>query len=162
MSFLRALLALTVALGLQVALGKIWAPSHRYVDLLILPPVWYGIARGQRQAMIVGCAAGLMQDAWFHAGVFALNGFKRTLLGFSLGGLGSRVDLNNKAGRFLGGAVFSLADSLLELGLGRMLDLHFGTSGLLDVILRALITGLLALWIFPIIRRLGRERTLKR
>ena len=143
MRLLRAIMGLALAVSLQVGLGSLWPDAHRYADLLLVPVVVYGIVGSQRSAMLVGCCAGLLQDAWFDIGVFGLNGFKRTLLGWTLGGLGSRFDLNRRAGWPAAGALLSLVDSMMDLGLRRMLDLEQATPRVTEIVIRAVVTGLL-------------------
>lgn len=141
MRLLRAIVGLALAVSLQVGLGSLWPDAHRYVDLLLVPVVWYGIVGSQRSAMLIGCCAGLLQDAWFDIGVFGLNGFKRTLLGWTLGGLGSRFDLNHRTGWLAAGALLSLADSLMDLGLRRLLDLEQAAPGVIEMLIRAAVAG---------------------
>ena len=143
MRLLRAIMGLALAVSLQVGLGSLWPDAHRYADLLLVPVVVYGIVGSQRSAMLVGCCAGLLQDAWFDIGVFGLNGFKRTLLGWTLGGLGSRFDLNRRAGWLAAGVLLSLVDSMMDLGLRRMLDLEQATPRVTEIVIRAVVTGLL-------------------
>jgi len=111
--------------------------------------------------MLVGCAAGLLQDAWFQLGVFGLNGFKKTLLGWILGGLGSRFDLNRQGGRMVFGALTSLADSLMDLGLRRLLDRQLAAPSATDIGVKALVTGLLVAAAFNVMERARRRRQLR-
>jgi len=159
--FLKAVLALGLALSTQAALGLLWPEVHRFVDLMLLPVVWYGIAGSQRSGMLVGCAAGLLQDAWFQFGVFGLNGFKKTLLGWILGGLGSRFDLNRQGGRVVFGALASLADSLMGLGLRRLLDQQIAAPNPGEIAIKAAVTGLLVAGAFNVVERARRRRQLR-
>jgi len=142
-TLLRAVLGLLAALGLQVALGRIWPEAHRYVDLLLVPVALYGASGTQRSAMFVGCASGLLFDTWLQVGAFGISGFKRTVLGWALGSLASRVDLGHGGGRFLAGAALALSDKLLDPGLLRLLDQPPRSQGLVAILLQALTTGLL-------------------
>ena len=162
MKLVRALVVLLAALAVQAAIVRFWPAAHRYVDLTFLPVVWYGISRSQRSAMLVGCAAGLLQDAWFQVAVFGLNGFKKTLLGWALGGLGSRFDLKGAIGHLLGGALFALGDSALDFGLRRLLDLNSMVPPVSEILIRAVVTGLLVAWSFTLIERLRRSRAMRR
>jgi len=159
---LRAVLVLLLVTGLQAGLGWIWPAAHRYVDLTLLPVVWYGIAGGPRAGMMVGCAAGLLQDAWFQVGVYGLNGFKKTLLGWALGSLSSRFDLNGAGGRFLAGAAMALADVPLDLMLRRLLDLQTAVPGPVELLARAVSTGLLAVWVFGLVDRVRQSHRVGR
>jgi len=161
MSLLLALVAVALALGGQAAAGH-WMPSAlRYVDLLMLPVVWYGLARSQRSAMLVGCLAGALEDAWFRAGVFGLRGFNKTLLGWLVGGLGARLDLNVTWGRAGAGAALPVADRLLEFGLLRLLDLSPGPIEPVELAGRAAAGGALALVVFAVVDRFGRRAARK-
>jgi rod shape-determining protein MreD len=161
MSFLKAVLVLVLTLSAQAALGLLWSDVHRYVDLMLLPVIWYGIGGSQRAAMLVGCAAGLLQDAWFQFGVFGLNGFRKTLLGWILGGLGARFDLNRQGGRMLFGALASLADSLMGLGLRRLLDRQLAAPQPAEIAIKAVVTGLLVATAFHVVERVRRRRQLR-
>jgi hypothetical protein len=140
---LRALVTLLGALALQAGLGRIWPGVHSYIDMLLVPVALLGTRGTQRSAMLVGCASGLLQDTWFQAGTFGLNGFKRTLLGWLLGSLASWLDLNNPAGRMVVGIGLAIADNLLDLGMRLLLDLHLRMPGLLALAIQAGVTGLL-------------------
>lgn len=144
MNLLRALLLLSLALVFQAALGRVWPTGHLYVNALLVPVVLYGAAGQQRSAMLVGCAAGLLTDAWFGLATLGLNGFKQTLLGWSLGGSATRLDLNHQGGRMGCGILLSLADDLLDLALRWILELQPQVRHPLPLVTRALVTGLLA------------------
>jgi hypothetical protein len=158
---LRAALALGIALATQAALGRFWPDAHRYLDVMVVPVVWYGIAHSQRRAMLVGCAAGLLQDAWFQVGSFGLNGFKKTLLGWALGGMGSWIDLNQPMGRLLAGTMVSLGDSLLDLVLRRMLDQQPRLPAVLELLATAIASGLLVVLSGYVVERVHGGRAVR-
>jgi rod shape-determining protein MreD len=161
LKLLRVILALALALAIQSVLGLLWPQAHRYVDVMLVPVVWYAIVGSQRSGMLVGCSAGLLQDAWFHLAVFGLSGFKKTLLGWILGGLGSRFDLNRQGGRMAIGALASLVDSLMDIGLRQLLDLKLAVPGPGDVLIKAVVTGILVAGAFVLSERVGRRRELR-
>nr|NIM63906.1 hypothetical protein [Acidobacteriota bacterium]NIQ84222.1 hypothetical protein [Acidobacteriota bacterium] len=136
MKLLNLLIAVGGAVFMQATLGKLSSGFDRHVDLTLLPLVWYGIHGTQRSAMLVGCTVGLVHDAWFRLAVFGITGFKRTLLGWALGGIGVRFDLNRFAGRFTVGFVIALCDGILDAGLRGLLDLEQG-AGWAEMLLRA-------------------------
>jgi hypothetical protein len=135
---------LLVALGVQVALGRVWPEVHRYVDLLLIPVVLFGASGTQRSAMFIGCISGLLHDTWFQVGTFGVTGFRWTLLGWALGSVASRLDLGHGGGRFLVGAGLALADNLVDPLLLRLLDLPPRSHGVGPLIVQVLLTGLLA------------------
>jgi len=158
MNLLRALAAVVLALAGQATLGRIWPEGHRFVDVMLATVVWYGIAHSQRGAMLVGCAGGLLQDAWFHLGAFGTEGFKKTLIGWALGVLAVRLDLNHSAGRFVTGGLFAAADVLADQIVPRILDQPTHWPGITALMVRAAATGLLVAAIGGIVDRRRRRR----
>ena len=158
MTFLLAMLAVGGSLLFQAAVGQ-WVPgAERAVDALLWPVAYYALARSQRSAMIVGCAAGLVQDAWFEAGSFGVHGFAKTLLGWAIGGLGSRFDLNHLLGQFFAGAVLYFGDRLVEMGLMLLLDLEVSPFRPAALVAAAAVNGLLVSAVFAFVRRaFGRD-----
>lgn len=161
MSLLRLVLAIGAAVALQAGLGRLWPAAGRYLDVMLVPVVYYGLAGSQRSGMLVGCASGLLQDTWFGIGI-GLNGFKKTLLGWLLGGIGSRFDLNQPAGRFAGGALTSVADSLIDPLLRRLMDQQPTWAPPGEMLIRAAVSGLLVVTAFGIIEGVRRRRQLRR
>jgi len=153
MNTLGALLGLIVALGLQVALARVWPDTSRFVSLLFVLVVTYGVSGSQRSAMFVGCLAGLLNDVWLQAGAFGISGFKWTLLGWVLGSVNTRLDLGHTPGRFVAGVSLVLGDGLLNVVLARLLDQTTQTSGFGILLLQALLTGLLAAFIGSMLDR---------
>lgn len=162
MTFLWAVIALVGALAAQAALGR-WVPqAQRWVDVLLWPVAWYAVARSQRSALIVGCAAGLLQDAWFQTGVFGIHGFSKTLSAWAVGGLGARFELNHVGGRLLGGALLFLSDRLVEIGLLLLLDLSVATPVPLDLAVGAVTTGVLVAAVFWLVERVAGRDSVRR
>ena len=162
MTFLFAILALLAGLVVQATLGRWFPEAQRFVDVLTWPVAWYAVARSQRSAMFVGCAAGLIEDAWLHAGVFGLLGFSKTLAGWALGGLGARFDLNHAWGRMFVGAALFLMDRLVEAGLLLLLNLSIVAPDPLDLALGAGINGLLVAVVFSIVQKVRGQEAVRR
>jgi hypothetical protein len=142
--------ALVLCLAAQAVVGRLLPQVASYVDVMLVPVVWYAISGSQRSGMLVGCAAGLLEDAWFETGAFGISGFKKTIVGWALGGLGSRFDLDRQPGRFVFGATGSLGDSLLDLGLRRLLDQAAVEPRPVAMTIKALATGSLVVLAFSI------------
>jgi len=159
-SLVNALAALAIALGLEALLGYLLPSAVAYFDFVLVAVVYFALRRTQRSAMLLGCTGGLIHDAWFQAGVFGISGFKKTLAGWILGGLATRFDLNHAPGRLVVGILLSAGDQLIDMGLYRLLDLRTAPLDPVRLILRAAITGLLVVAVFPIVDRVtGREPT---
>lgn len=158
MRLIATLVALALGFALEAALGQ-WAPqARRFMDVLLVPVAWYSIARSQRSAMLVGCVAGLLQDAWFQAGAFGIHGFNKTLLGWALGGLGARFDLNHLPGQLVGGGLLFLGERLIETGLLLMLDQAIAPLAPMELAIGVVVNGLLVAAVFTILDRVtGRD-----
>jgi len=161
-SLLRALLALACALVLQAGLGQLWPGSQRFIDVLLVPVALYGVRGGQRSAMLMGCSAGLLRDTWFQAGLFGINGFKRTLLGWALGSLGKWIDLNRGAGRLAAGVLVAVGDDLLGLVLRRLMDQPTQFPPAWELLVKAGVTGLLVALAGSILDRVAPARPERR
>jgi rod shape-determining protein MreD len=138
-----AIASLLAAVAVQAGVGGVWPAAHRYVDALLVPVVWCGVAGSQRSAMIAGCTAGLLQDAWFQVGLFGINGLKKTLVGWVLGTVATLLDMNHLVGRLLAGALAAIGDSLLDLLIRRFLDQVTPVPTVPELLAKAAICGLL-------------------
>ena len=148
-----AILALVACLGLEVLLGNLYPGGLGWIDLMLLPVAWYGIRGEARLAMFVGSAAGLLQDAWFQAGILGFNGFKKTFLAWAVGTLGARFELNRRWIHPAVGALLAVADEWIGFGLLLLLQQRVPPPQGGPTALRALVSGLLVALIFVIFDR---------
>ena len=162
MIFLQSVVLLALALVVQAGIGRLWPGAHRYIDLFLIPVVFYGTAVKPRASMLSGCAGGLLKDTWFHVGTFGLGGFKLTLLGWLLATVAGRLDLTRNAGRFVSGAAVALSDDVLDMILRLLLDQQPQMLPLSALAGKALITGLLASVVGGMLDRVARIRRVKR
>lgn len=162
MTIVVALLVLGLTMGLDVAASRAFPDLHRFADPMMLPLTWYALRRSQRAGMLVGCAGGLLQDTWFGGGLFGAAGFSKTLLGFLLGGLAARFELNITAGRFLSGSILPLVDPFVEMGIRRLFGIPVATVDPLGLAVRGIVGGLLTLLVFAIVDRATGERNRRR
>jgi rod shape-determining protein MreD len=149
MKFLRALVALGAVCLAQMLLSLHLPAVARRCDLFSIFAVYIALTRPQRPAMLLGSGAGLAQDALADI-VLGLNGFKKTLLAYLVGTLGSLFMLNQTVPRF--GILFAAAffDPIAELGLSLAMGQHFVFPGPWDLLQRGLgngILGLIAFWV---------------
>jgi cell shape-determining protein MreD len=159
---LQSVVLLALALVVQAGIGRLWPGAHRYIDLFLVPVVFYGTAVKPRASMLSGCAGGLLKDTWFHVGTFGLGGFKLTLLGWLLAIVAGRLDLTRNAGRFLSGVAIAVSDEVLDLFLRWLLDQQPQMLPLPTLVAKALITGLLASVVGSMLDRVAEMRRVKR
>ena len=149
MNVLRALAGLAVVCLAQMLIGQHLPGVARRCDLFSVYVVYIALTRPARPAMLIGGGAGLLQDALTGV-VLGLNGFKKTLLGFLVGTLGSLFMLNQTIPRFsilFAAAIFDpIAEWTLSLAMGQ----HYVFPAPLDLVLIGIgngILGLAAFWI---------------
>jgi hypothetical protein len=116
---LWALVGIGLSLAFELGVGRFAPGVTRYVAVMTLPLTVYALRTSQRSSMVVGCASGLLEDFWIEPRLFGLNGLVKTILGWALGGIGARFDLNNIWGRLASGASVQLVDEGLQTALRR-------------------------------------------
>ncbi len=149
MKFARGVMALGAACLAQVLLSRYLPTLGRRCDLFSVLVVYYGLTRHQAAAMVMGTGAGLVEDSLVGS-LLGLNGFKKTLIGYLVGSIGSLFMLNQAIPRF--GILFAatFVDPLAELVLSIALGKSFVFPGMLDLLQLGLgngIVGLLVFWI---------------
>jgi len=88
----RILVALTLAAGAQVLLAAALPGAAGVLDFFLLVTVYYAVRTNQMTGMLIGTTAGLIQDALF-ADLVGPSAFAKTLIGFLVGRLGMRFEL---------------------------------------------------------------------
>lgn len=153
MRLARGLLALGAAALAQVLLASYLPGLARYCDLFTILVVYFGLTRPAPAAMLMGSGAGLVQDALLGT-ILGLNGFKKTLLGYLVGSVGSLFMLNQAIPRFGILFVATLLDPLAELALSAAMGRVFEFPGALELLQRGLGNGVFGLLFFWISARL--------
>ena len=158
MIVLWALLGIASSLAFELALGRFAPGATQYVALTTLPLAAYALRASQRSSMMVGCASGLLEDYWIEPRLFGLNGLVKTILGWALGGIGARFDLNNFWGRCASGASIHLVDAGLQTALRRLFGETVVPVGSASLGIRAVAGGLLTAVVLGIVSKFGASR----
>jgi rod shape-determining protein MreD len=153
MKLMRALAGLAIICLAQMLIGQHLPAVAKRCDLFSVYVVYIALTRTARPAMLLGGGAGLIQDALTGV-VLGLNGFKKTLLGFLVGTLGSLFMLNQPVPRF--GILFAAAvfDPLAELALSLAMGQHYVFPAPTDLVLLGIGNGVLGLAAFWVAARL--------
>lgn len=153
MKIVRGLLALGTAALAQVLLSRYVPSLARYCDLYTIMVVYYGLTCPPSAAMVMGTGAGLVEDSLVGS-VLGMNGFKKTLIGYLVGSIGSLFMLNQAIPRF--GILFAatVLDTLAELGLSVAMGQSFVFHGTLELLQRGLGNGVFGLLFFWVASRL--------
>ncbi len=149
----RALLAIAAAALGQVALATYLPAVARRCDPFIILVVYYGLTRPQPGAMLMGTGAGLVQDSLLGT-ILGLGGFKKTLMAYLIGSLGSLFMLNQAIPRFGILVAATILDPLTELGLSVALGQGYLFPGPWDLLQRGLGNGIVGLLVFWVASRL--------
>jgi rod shape-determining protein MreD len=152
-NLIRALAGLAIVCLAQMLIGQHLPGLARRCDLFSVYVVYIALTRPARPAMLIGGGAGLLQDTLTGV-VLGLNGFKKTLLGFLVGTLGSLFMLNQPVPRF--GILFAAAlfDPLAEWGLSMAMGQHFAFPAFTDLAVLGFSNGILGLAAFWVAARL--------
>ena len=153
MTVARGLLALASASLAQILLVMYLPPLARRCDLFTIVVVYHALTRPQHAAILMGTGAGLVQDSLIGS-VLGLNGFKKTLIGYLVGVLGSLFMLNHALPRFGILFVATWLDPVTELGLSMVMGQSFVFPGAWELVQRGVGNGLLGLMVFWIAARL--------
>lgn len=118
-----ALAAIAVALALQTTLASLVIRGTAALDLVLIVVVYVSLVSGPVRGLLLGTAAGLIQDA-LSSGIIGVGGLAKTVVGFVSGVLGTQFIVTAPLSRFL---VFVMATALhaaIFMGLYVLLDLR--------------------------------------
>jgi rod shape-determining protein MreD len=113
-------LTIVAALLLQMLLSN-YVSFFQYVDLALLVTVYFALQRAPVTGMVTGMIAGIGGDA-VGGGILGVGGFSKTLIGYLVGTASVRLSLENPLARLSVVAVASTGNTILFVGLHRMLE----------------------------------------
>jgi rod shape-determining protein MreD len=159
-SLLGAVIGIAAGMVLQIA-ASAWAPrfSDR-IDLLLIVVVWLGVNGSQVLAMLSGAAAGLLQDVWF-GGLLGRSGFRKIVVGYLVGAVGSRFELNTVWAWFAALFLSTIADHAVGVALGQVMAVPLADPFSMVLLERAFANGIVGTLLFALVERLlsfGRRR----
>ena len=144
----RAIVGLLAVAGCQFLLGRYVPAVGRSVDLFTVLVMFYAVTRRRMGVMMMGTAAGLVEDLLAHT-FLGMNAFKKTLVGYMMGTLGSFFVLSQPLPRFGVLVAATLLEALTEAGLLLVLGQHLvfpGAAELLRLSLSNGVAGILGYW----------------
>lgn len=146
-------LALVAALLLQTALTRVLPGQARIFDAFLLVMVYYGLAGGESQGMLVGALGGWIQDIQFGGSVLGLSGLTRVLIGFAVGTAGMRFHLTEPAPRALVLFLAALADGLVFGALASAFEIGVTRLSPLAMLARAGVNATVGVLLFELVDR---------
>ncbi len=103
------------ALVLQTTLSGL-LPETATLDLVLVVVVYLALTSGPTTGIVVGSAAGLVQDA-LSSGVMGIGALAKTLVGFAVGRLGTQFIVTASLPRFVVFAGATVAHAAVFMGL---------------------------------------------
>ena len=148
----RGALSLLLAAGAQVLLSRYLPAASRMVDFYTILVLYYAVSRRKVAVMFMGTTAGLVEDLLTHT-VLGMNAFKKTLVGYAMGALGSFFMLSQPLPRF--GVLFlaTILEALTEAGLVLVLGQHLVLPSAGDLIRLGMGNGLAGILIYWMISK---------
>jgi rod shape-determining protein MreD len=120
---LAALAAIVAALALQTTLASLVIRGMAALDLVLIVVVYIALSFGPVTGLLVGSAAGLVQDA-LSSGIIGIGGLAKTVVGFIAGVLGTQFIVTAPLSRFVVFVLATIVHSAVFMGLYTMLDVR--------------------------------------
>ena len=148
-SLWRGVVGLLGAAGCQFLLVRYLPALGRSVDLFTVLVMFYAVTRRRIGVMVMGTTAGLVEDLFAHT-FLGMNAFKKTLVGYLMGMLGSFFMLSQPLPRFGVLVVATLLEAITEAGLVLVLGQNLVLPTATDLLRLSLgngIAGILGYWL---------------
>jgi rod shape-determining protein MreD len=128
MKFTTVLVAVVIAVTLQIALARYTVGGRFVFDLVLVGVVFAALQGGAVAGMLAGTMGGLLQDM-LSGGIVGVGGLAKTITGCVVGVVGTQFVLVRPSGRALIVAAASIIHRLIVTALQALIDLHwFGVS----------------------------------
>ena len=137
-----ALAAIAVALALQTTLASLVIRGTAALDLVLVVVVYIALVSGPITGVLLGTAAGLIQDA-LSSGIIGVGGLAKTAVGFVAGVLGTQFIVTAPLSRFVVFVLTTVLHATIFMGLYILLDLRQFDSPYAAVLSQAVGNGLL-------------------
>jgi rod shape-determining protein MreD len=149
----RGILALVLASTGQILLSRYLPSVGSMVDLYTVLVLYYAVSRRRVAVMFMGTTAGLVEDLLCHT-VLGMNAFKKTLVGYVMGALGSFFMLSQPLPRF--GILFlaTILEALTEAALVLVLGQHLVFPRGADLIRLGMGNGLAGILLYWLVSKL--------
>jgi rod shape-determining protein MreD len=157
MSILGLALALALALATQSALSLLLPGHAQALDLLLVVTVWAALVRGETPGMLVGMAAGWIEDVHFGGRTLGMSALAGLSVGYGVGVLGARFLFTSPSRRALVVSLACLSESALQRALIFLFSAEAFAVAPRSLVERALVTGAVSWLLFGIGERVERR-----
>ncbi len=140
--------ALAAALAVQTALTSLWPGVSWMLDPFIVVLVYFGLRSGEINAMLIGAAAGWIQDIQFGGEVMGLAALSKLIVGFGVGQAGDRFMLIALGPRMIVLFTTALLDSLLLEQIAGLFEIALLELTFPALVTRASLTAIVGVLLF--------------
>lgn len=142
MKIAASLLAVAIALALQTTLASLVIRGTAALDLVLIVVVYLSLISGPVSGVLLGSAAGLVQDA-LSPGIIGIGGLAKTIVGFVAGVLGSQFIVTAPLSRFVVFLLSTVIHAFVFMGLYTLLEVRHFESPWAPVMSQAVGNGFL-------------------
>ena len=147
------LIAIALAIALQTTLARFLVGGSAAIDLVLVAVVYVALTTGPVSGMIVGSAAGLVQDA-LSSGVVGIGGLAKSIGGFAVGVISQPFLVTAALPRLVMFVAATALHAAVFMGLYQVLGLRDFPSPWKAVTTQALGNALVGIVAFTIIESL--------
>ena len=126
MRTLRIIVAVVLAVWLQMALRNVLVLGTAPLDLVLVAVVYVALKFGPTTGLLAGACAGLAQDA-LGSGIIGIGGLAKTVVGYIVGQAGTQFIVTGPLPRFVTFVASTIIHAVIFMGLNELLGLaRFG------------------------------------
>jgi rod shape-determining protein MreD len=123
---LRIIVAVVLAVWLQMALRNVLVLGTAPLDLVLVAVVYIALKFGPTTGLLAGACAGLAQDA-LGSGIIGIGGLAKTVVGYIVGQAGTQFIVTGPLPRFVTFVASTVIHAVIFMGLNELLGLaRFG------------------------------------
>jgi rod shape-determining protein MreD len=123
---LRIIVAVVLAVWLQMALRNVLVLGTAPLDLVLVAVVYIALKFGPTTGLLAGACAGLAQDA-LGSGIIGIGGLAKTVVGYIVGQAGTQFIVTGPLPRFVTFVASTIIHAVIFMGLNELLGLaRFG------------------------------------
>ena len=126
MRALRIIVAVVLAVWLQMALRNVLVLGTAPLDLVLVAVVYIALKSGPTTGLLAGACAGLAQDA-LGSGIIGIGGLAKTVVGYIVRQAGTQFIVSGPIPRFVTFVASTIIHAVIFMGLNELLGLaRFG------------------------------------
>jgi rod shape-determining protein MreD len=156
MSFMLIIVLMFVVNAIQAVLSVYVAPTSLVLDLTLIAVVFYSIKYQEEGGTVIGFFFGLLQDA-FSGGVFGMNAFCKTMVGFIVGKTAKKLLLESFVTYFLVIFCANILEGIMAFLLLIIFEVVTVHNFAVNLLPSSFLNGIIGIAVFRLIRLFRRR-----